>query len=955
MTHPSEAGFIDGIAGRSVYGWHVCPPGTRSALRVNGARVYHLPLTVSRADVAQQMGLDSDIVGFDLRLSSDFFNGQPKMLELLSVRDDAVSVICERLLEVPDRVGAQLNVDSRAPDSSAAVICWDLAHNPAGRALVLRNILQNCYEQVDLIGPIHARFGSDLWAPLREMPGLSVITADVQDFQDLSDFAGRMAKRKYDFLWICKPRFPSMYIAMRMLEQNRTRVALDIDDYEMSFYPKRLEHKRHPNTLQGLESGALHPADFDATVLAHQCIDNFTMRTVSNKALQRMYGGMIVPHGRPAAQFDPKVHDRAAKRAELGIEADAKVVCFIGTIRRHKGVPEIARAVANCAAQGAHFLVAGTYEDNSLKDELREICKDRCTLLDIVPFNDLPALLAAADVIFLQQDPSSLTSHYQLPAKLIDGLSMGLKVIVNDLGAFDGMQDVTGLFLRSVEEPMDQALRRVLATPVATEAVRDGFVRRFSCETLAAQVQATLETLSAEDCIDAPDQLSARILNRSLQAGMPTFKTRTATRAAPRDLVILWKQQDSGLFGRRVDMLARYLKQSGRFDRIICIDAPMSVSEYKDLERRAVTPGFGNARLIHDALVRRVLGMEENGEVIRFNCLSSTNGETVLGRKALTRDNLHKAYRAFFDRIKLSRDALLWICPVVLHVDQVLRAHEFRWTVADLIDDEREFTQRIETRVARQMNYVQVLGNADAVFTNNDDMADRFQGYSDRTIHVVPNGVERADFGEDEILHLSGLIEGEAVLGYVGNLRDRVDTALLTRLAKAADNWRVVLVGPTGGNPEVEALARLPKLTLAGVVDYEQSRRIAAGFDVALIPHALDSLTDSMNPLKFFLYKELGLPIVTTPVKNLGKANDQVYVARPDDPEDFLAQVRAALKGRSGRKRQIGAADEDELWQARAAEVLRLLNAQLPGFEQDTTTPPSAARLRWLGKAFTRK
>ena len=33
------------------------------------------------------------------------------------------------------------------------------------------------------------------------------------------------------------------------------------------------------------------------------------------------------------------------------------------------------------------------------------------------------------------------------------------------------------------------------------------------------------------------------------------------------DLVVFWKQNDTGIYGRRQDMFLKYLERSGRFDR----------------------------------------------------------------------------------------------------------------------------------------------------------------------------------------------------------------------------------------------------------------------------------------------------------------------------------------------------------------------------------------------------
>ncbi len=931
MTEPAAPGHIDGFNGTTLYGWLLPREGVEFVIRIDRHQLFPVKPSVSRTDVAQAVDSDNDMLGFEISLSSDILDGSNKQVELLAIDLQKVETVVSRTLPFPDSQVERTSHNVRR----AAVVSWDLAHNPAGRAIVLHDILSKEYDQVDLIGPCHPRFGMELWAPLQGMPDLNVVTAPVKTFAELTAFATKAAKVRYDFVWICKPRFAGLFIGLQIHEASSCRVALDIDDYEMAFFRDRMTAELQPDTLGALRAGRIEHPDLDATILAHSCIDRFNIRTVSNIALQRMFGGQIVPHTRSDEIFKPSLYKKTSIRKELGLPAKAHVVVFIGTIRRHKGILEVARAVGQIverndatplnerARSSVHLLVAGSYESEEVKQEIVALTGGRCTLLGEVPFHDLPKLLAAGDQICLPQDMDAETSYFQLPSKIADGLSMGLKVLVNDLPPYDDLRDESGIFVRAKDEPLGKAITRVAKRRVSVDEIRGSFERRFSSDTLAIRLAGLFKRYEPFDTIDEPEECFRTLLDRSPRATKVLFNS-VATRSRSRDLVILWKQHDSGLFGRRVDMIAKYALEGGMVDRVLLIDKPVSAWEVNQLERRAREQPLSSASLVYNAMVPRFLGQADRGNLLRKSYITSESGETMFGRRLPSMANLDVEIAETLQTHGIGQNAILWNCPVVPHVDAVLKAHPFKRQIVDLIDDQREFGSSDIARMQSQRNYVHTLGMADHVFTNNAVMAERFRNFTKQPITVVPNGVERVDPARLEILRMAGLPDGVSTIGYLGNLRDRVDIGLLLRIADASLNWHVLLVGPTGGNPDVEKLTRHPRITLTGPMTYERSRSVAAGFDVGIIPHKIDALTESMNPLKFFLYKELGLPIVTTPVQNLGSSKTGVYIAKQGDDDDFVRCIEMALSTSIKNRRSwtnVLKKRQSDLWEDRLADI----------------------------------
>ncbi len=63
---------------------------------------------------------------------------------------------------------------------------------------------------------------------------------------------------------------------------------------------------------------------------------------------------------------------------------------------------------------------------------------------------------------------------------------------------------------------------------------------------------------------------------------------------------------------------------------------------------------------------------------------------------------------------------------------------------------------------------------------------------------------------------------------------------------------------------------------------------------MALIPHVDNEMTKSMNPLKAFVYCAAGVPVVSTPIANIGELEQLITVAQGH--HEFLAAIEHHLE-----------------------------------------------------------
>jgi len=309
----------------------------------------------------------------------------------------------------------------------AAVVSWDLGHNPAGRAYVLYELLKQKWN-VDLVGPMWSRYGTDVWAPLRNSD-LRIRSFHCSNLSEFVPKAEAMAAgQRYDIVYVCKPRLPSLYLGALIKEASDCPMIVDVDDFELSFFKN--EEFANADELKADIHAALHePFEELGTRYAQTLVSSADAVTVSNPALRGRFGGHIVRHARDEEVFSNSKERREAARQKLGIADDEFALVFIGTPRPHKGVLSVASALHELNDPNIVFHIVGTVTEKKLEQDLAKFDKARIVLHPNCAFEELPDLLAGADLVPLIQDINHAISQFQIPAKISDALALGVPVV----------------------------------------------------------------------------------------------------------------------------------------------------------------------------------------------------------------------------------------------------------------------------------------------------------------------------------------------------------------------------------------------------------------------------------------------------------------------------------------------------------------------------------------------
>ena len=238
------------------------------------------------------------------------------------------------------------------------------------------------------------------------------------------------------------------------------------------------------------------------------------------------------------------------------------------------------------------------------------------------------------------------------------------------------------------------------------------------------------------------------------------------------------------------------------------------------------------------------------------------------------------------------------------------------FTIYDCMDELANFDFAPPELPALETELFQV---ADLVFTGGYSLYEAKRDVHP-SVHPFPSSVDKAHFRKARAQ--DGDPADQAALphpriGYYGVLDERLDLALVEAVADAHPDWTLVMVGPVV-KIDPEQLPKRPNIAYLGPKTYAELPAYAGGWDVAMMPFAINAATKFISPTKTPEYLAAGLPVVSTPitdvVRHYGEL-DAVEIART--AEEFVAGCERMLA--------LGK-DSDSAWRSQSDAALAELS-----------------------------
>lgn len=194
-----------------------------------------------------------------------------------------------------------------------------------------------------------------------------------------------------------------------------------------------------------------------------------------------------------------------------------------------------------------------------------------------------------------------------------------------------------------------------------------------------------------------------------------------------------------------------------------------------------------------------------------------------------------------------------------------------------------------------------LVAKADVVFTGGYSLYEAKRHLHDN-IHPFPSAVDLDHFaqartGDPDACADQGQIKGPR-LGFYGVVDERLNLDLLRQVAAARPDWSLVVVGPVVkiGHDD---LPKAPNIHYLGPKKYAELPVYLAGWDVAMMPFAINEATRFISPTKTPEYLAGGRPVVSTPIVDVVRHYGEIRaVAIADTAEAFISSCEQFLQAR---------------------------------------------------------
>ena len=286
--------------------------------------------------------------------------------------------------------------------------------------------------------------------------------------------------------------------------------------------------------------------------------------------------------------------------------------------------------------------------------------------------------------------------------------------------------------------------------------------------------------------------------------------------------------------------------------------------------------------------------------------------------------HLKRLLRELLDQEQLGDHVAWFYTPMALPLLECLDPQAI---VYDCMDELSTFLNAPKELLERE---AELLHRCNLVLTGGPSL---YRAKRDRhdNVHCFPSSVDASHFGQakqDLVQPEDQANLGRPRLGYFGVIDERLDLALLNDVAQSHPEWEIVMVGPVVKISEAD-LPRQSNIHYIGQRDYKDLPSYVAGWDVCLLPFALNEATRYISPTKTLEYMAAERQIVSTPITDVAEPyGDIVYLGQTSGA--FVQACELALDApdwdRAQRVLGMRKVLANTSWDSTAAEIEKLLN-----------------------------
>jgi glycosyltransferase involved in cell wall biosynthesis len=229
--------------------------------------------------------------------------------------------------------------------------------------------------------------------------------------------------------------------------------------------------------------------------------------------------------------------------------------------------------------------------------------------------------------------------------------------------------------------------------------------------------------------------------------------------------------------------------------------------------------------------------------------------------------------------------------------------------------------------------------SADVVFTGGRSLYNAKKSRHGN-VHCFPSSVDALHFRQGTADHPLQKDIAHPRLGYCGVIDERIDLELIAGIADRRPDWQIVMVGPVV-KIDPAACPQRPNIHWLGQQGYKDLPAFINGWDVCLMPFALNESTRFISPTKTLEYMACGRPCVSTAIRDVVEPYGHVVPIHAD-ADGFVQACEAFLQRdaatRERHDRQVADIIARTSWDATAAAMADLI-AQAEAAREENELP----------------
>jgi UDP-galactopyranose mutase len=250
---------------------------------------------------------------------------------------------------------------------------------------------------------------------------------------------------------------------------------------------------------------------------------------------------------------------------------------------------------------------------------------------------------------------------------------------------------------------------------------------------------------------------------------------------------------------------------------------------------------------------------------------------------------------------------------------------------------------------ALKQNEKTLLAKADVVFTGGYSIYESKKN-SHHNIYPFPSSIDKDHFGTARTVKKDPADQAHIPhprFGFFGVIDERLDIDMIAKAAELKPEWEFIIIGPVVKIDPV-TLPRLSNIHYLGGKNYKELPQYLSGWDVALIPFAMNESTKFISPTKTPEYLAAGIPVISTPIKDVVSPygdNKLVHIAA--NAEQLVKHGEAILKSKRKKSwlQKVDAFLDGNSWDRTWSQMAKHIEAKMAANKTINTTSKKEEKL----------